>query len=110
MAQASAEKHEDTGPAEKERVASVPESSWQVRRSRPCQKENKQSRLSRAPDRKVGKSQGEREPHLGERERGGSGQEHEEIRVDPTVEKDRFQGGKGGQARRASLEGSSSNK
>ena len=31
MAQASAEKLEHTGPDEKERVASVPESSWQVR-------------------------------------------------------------------------------
>ena len=48
MAQASAEKLEQTGPAEKERVASVPqERSWQKRRSRPCQKEKKQSRLSR---------------------------------------------------------------
>ena len=26
------------------------ESSWQVRRSRPCQKEKEQSRLSRVPD------------------------------------------------------------
>ena len=43
-------------------------SSWQERRSRPCQKEKEQSRLSRAPDHEVGKSQGEREPRLGERE------------------------------------------
>ena len=51
MAQASAEKLELTGPDEKERVASVPsESSWQERRSRPCQIEKEQSRLFRVPD------------------------------------------------------------
>ena len=37
------------------------------------------------------------------RERGGSEREHGEERVDSTVKEDRFQGGKGGQARRASL-------
>ena len=36
MAQASVEKREHTGPAEKERVASVPHSSWQERQSRLC--------------------------------------------------------------------------
>ena len=72
MAQTSAEKLKLTGPAEKERVASVLESSWQVRQSHLCQKEK--SRLSRVPDGKVGESQGERELHLGEREedQGGS--------------------------------------
>ena len=44
------------------------ESSWQVRRSRPCQKEKEQSRLSRVPDHEGGESQGEPEPHLGKRE------------------------------------------
>ena len=48
-------------------------------------------------------SQGEREPHLGEREReregGGSERDHGEERVSYTVKKGRFQGGKGGQAR-----------
>ena len=70
MAQASAQKLEHTGPAEKERVASVPqrESSWQERRSRPYQKEKEQSRLSKAPDHEGGESQDGREPHLGERE------------------------------------------
>ena len=38
------------------------------------------------------------------RERRGSEREHEGERVDSTVNKGRFQGGKGGQARRASLE------
>ena len=42
------------------------QSSWQVRRSRPRQKE--QSRLSRVPHHEGGESQGEREPHLGESE------------------------------------------
>ena len=46
------------------------ESSWQVHKSRLCQKKKEQSRLCKAPDRKVGKSQGEREPHLGERGEG----------------------------------------
>ena len=76
-------------------------SSWQERRSRPCQKKKEQSHHSRVPDHERGKSQGGREPHLGER--GGSEQEHEEERVDSTVNEGRFQGGKGGQARRASL-------
>ena len=34
--------------------------------------------------------------------RGGSEREHEEVRVDSIVKEGRFQGGKGGQARRAS--------
>ena len=73
MAQALAEKLEHIGPAEKEIVASMPESSWQVRQSQICQKGKEQSRLSRLPDCMVGDSQGEREPHLGEKEgdRGG---------------------------------------
>ena len=53
MAQASAEKLEHTGPAEKERVASVPQREQlanTVRRSRPCQKEKEQSHQSRVPD------------------------------------------------------------
>ena len=37
------------------------------------------------------------------RERGGSEREHEEERVNSTVKEGRFYGGKGGQARRASL-------
>ena len=49
------------------------ESSWQERRSRLCQKEKEQSRLSRVPDHEGGESQGEREPHLGEKEEDHSG-------------------------------------
>ena len=44
------------------------ERSWQVRQRRLCQKEKEQSRQSRSPDREMGESQGEREPHLSERE------------------------------------------
>ena len=74
MAQASEEKLEHIEPDEKERVVSVPESSWQVRQSRLCQKEKERSRLSRVPDRRVGESQNEQELHLGEKEgdQGGS--------------------------------------
>ena len=55
MAQASAEKLEHTGPAEKKGWPQCHrEDSWQVRQSRSCQKENEQSRLSRVPDRKEG--------------------------------------------------------
>ena len=67
MAQASAEKLEHSGPAENERVASVPQREQLA--STPellCQKEKEQSRLSRAPDHEGGESQGGREPHLGE--------------------------------------------
>ena len=51
LAQASAEKLEHTGPAEKEKVSLQchRESSWQVRQSRLCQKE--QSSQSKVPDR-----------------------------------------------------------
>ena len=56
------------------------ESSWQERRSRPCQKEKEYSRQTRIPDHKEGESQGGREPHLGER--GGTEREHGEERVE----------------------------
>ena len=69
MEQASAEKLKHTGHAEKVRVASVPqEEQLEERRSRPCQKQKEQSRLSKALDHEGGESQGGREPHLGEKE------------------------------------------
>ena len=55
------------------------ESSWQGRRSRPCQKEKEQSRQSRVPW----------------RVRGESERVHEEERVDSTVKEGRFQREKG---------------
>ena len=63
---------------------SATESSWQERRSRPCQKEKEQSRQSREPDHEGGESQDGREPHLGEREENQS-REHGVERVDSTV-------------------------
>ena len=54
-------------------------SATKRRQSCLCQKEKKQSRLSKVPDSKVGQSQGERETHLGDR--GGSEQEHGKERV-----------------------------
>ena len=57
MVEALAEKLEHSGPAEKNRVASVPQSenSWQVHQSSLCQKEMEQSCLLKAPDCKVGR-------------------------------------------------------
>ena len=72
MAQASADKLE--GPAEKERVASVLQRKHLVSTPEPLlPKEKKKSHQSRSPDREVGESQGEREPHLGEGEGDWSG-------------------------------------
>ena len=102
MAQASVEKFEYTGLAEKERVASVPQGElWKVDQSRLCQKEKEQSRLSKAPDREVGRVKVSDSCTLS-RER-GSKREHEEQMVDFTVKEERFQGGEGGQAKRTSL-------
>ena len=72
MVQASAEKLEHAGPAEKERVASVPQREQLASMPEPfLPKEKEQSRPSRAPDCKGRESQGKQELHLGERERGG---------------------------------------
>ena len=64
--------------------------------------EKEQSRLSRVRNHEGRESQGGQEPHFGKR--GRSEREHGEERVDSTVNEGRFQGGKGGQARRASLQ------
>ena len=56
-----------------------------------------------ALDREAGESQGEREPHLGERER-ESEQEHGEEKVDSKAMEGRFLGGEGEQAKRVSIE------
>ena len=74
MAQASTEKVEHTGPAEKKEVASVPQREQLASTpSRLCQNAKEQSRLSRSPDRKVGESQGGRELYLVEVEGDQSG-------------------------------------
>ena len=76
------------------------ESSWQERRSRPCQKE--QSRLSKTPDHEGRESRWARAASW--RERGGSEREHRVERMDSTVNEGTFQARKEGQVRRASLE------
>ena len=56
MAQASAEKLEHTGPAEKERVASVPQRKQMARTPEsPLPKEKKQIRMSRVPHHEGGR-------------------------------------------------------
>ena len=77
-------------------------SSWQERRSHLCQKEKEQSRQSRVPHHVGGRESRWVRAALW-RERGRSEQEHKEERVDSTVIEDRFQRGKGGHAKRASL-------
>ena len=76
MAQTSAEKLELAGPA-LPKIKECPQchkvSSWRVRQSSHCQKEKEQSHQSRSPDREVRESQGEREPHLDERDGDPSG-------------------------------------
>ena len=98
MAQASAEKLEHTGPAEKERVASVPQSEQLASTPEPPFPKEKETEPS---DRKVEESEGEREPHLGGK-RGIRGK-HGEERVNSSVKQSRYQKGEAGQARRASL-------
>ena len=61
-------------------------SSWQVRQRGLCQKKKEQINQSKSPNCVVGESQGERVPHLGERE-GRSKVEHGEESVDTTVER-----------------------
>ena len=64
MAQASAEKLEHTGPAEKERVASVPQSEQLANTPEPPLPKKKNRAV--CPDHKVGESQGGRQSHLGQ--------------------------------------------
>ena len=103
MAQASAEKLEQTGPAEKAKsgLSATERAVGKYAGAALTKKEKEQSCQSRVLDHEEGESQGGREPHLGEK--GGSEREHGEERVDSTVNEGRFRGGKGGQARRASL-------
>ena len=66
MVQASAEKLEHTGPAEKKRVVSMPQREQLGKYTRAALAKRK---VNRAPDRERGESQGEREPYLGKKER-----------------------------------------
>ena len=96
MAQASAEKLKHTGPAEKERVVSVPQREQLASTPEPPFPKGTE------PSVQSTRSQGERESHLGERE--GSEREHGEERMNATVKEGWFQEGEGEQASRASLE------
>ena len=86
IAQASAEKLEHTGPAEKERVASVPQREQLARTPEPPLPKGKRNRAV-CPEYQIMR-----------------GERVKEERMDSTMKEGRFQGGKGGQARRASLE------
>ena len=68
MAQASAEKLEHTGPAEKERMASVPERAAGKYAGATLAKSKRNRAVSPEYQIEEGESQGEREPHLGEKE------------------------------------------
>ena len=96
IAQASVEKLEHTGPAKKERVASDTGAALAKRkRNRAVCPEHQIMRGQRV---KVSESRtlaSERRIRAGD---------HREERVDSMVNERRFQGGKGGQARRASRE------
>ena len=81
---------------QKELLASTPEPPFAKRKK-------EQSRLFKAPDRKRGERQSEREPHIGERERWGLEWEHGEERMDSAVKESRFQEYEEEKARRSSL-------
>ena len=104
MAQASAQNLEHTGPAEKKRVASVLQREQLASTPEPSLPKGKGTE----PSVQSTRSRGQRESRWVRaapwREKRRSEREHEEERVDSTVNKGRFQGGKGGQATRASLE------
>ena len=82
MAQASAEKLEHTGPAEKERVASVPHRKQLARTPEPPLPKKEQSRLSIVSDGVVGESQCERAAPW--RDNRGLEREHGKEEVDTT--------------------------
>ena len=98
MAQASAKNLEHTGPAEKKRLASVPQSEQLA--STPGQALPKQKRTEPSVQIARGKRVKVSESRI---EAGGSEREHGEKRVDSTVKDSKFQEGEVGQARRASV-------
>ena len=104
MARASAEKLKHTEPAEKEGVASVSQREHLARTPEPPLPKGKGTEPSVQSTRSCGGRESRWARAATWRERKGSEREHGEERVDSTVNEDRFQGGKGGQARRASLE------
>ena len=103
MMQASVERAEQTGPAEKKRVAPVPQREQLTRMPEAsCQKE--QSYQSRSQDREMRERKRVKVRVAPRQEKGGSEQECGEVRVCSIVKKRGFQGGEVGQAKRAFLE------
>ena len=102
MVEASAEKLEHTGRAEKERVASVPQREQLASTPEPLPKRKRNGavcakyQIVRWERIKVNESR------IFARE-GGSERKHGEERVDSTVKEGRFQGCEEGQTRRVSL-------
>ena len=104
MAQASVEKLEHTGPAEKERVVSMPQREQLTRTPEPPLPKGKGTELSVQRTRSWGERESRWVRAAPWRETGGSEREHVQEWVDCTVKEGRFQGGKEGQAKRVSLE------
>ena len=90
MAQASAEKLEHTGPAEKERVASVPQREQLARTPEPPLPKGKGTEPSVQSTRSCGGRESRWARASPWRERGGSEREHGEERVDSTVKEGRL--------------------
>ena len=104
MAQASTEKLEHTGLAEKERVVSVPQTEQLASTPEPPLPKGKRNRAV-CPKHHIVRWERVKVSESGTlaRDREGSEREYEEERVDSTVKEDKFQGGQGEQARRAFL-------
>ena len=92
MAQASAEKLEQTGPAEMERVASVPQREQLASTPEPRLPKGKRNRAD-CPEHQImrGKRAKVGESRTLAREGGGSEREHGVERVESTVKEGRFQ-------------------
>ena len=88
MAQASAEKLEHTGPAEKERVASVPQREQLARTPAPPLPKKKGTKRSVQSNRSWGERESRWATAAPWRERGGSEREHGVGKVDSTVKAD----------------------
>ena len=104
MAQASAEKLEQTGPAEKERVASVPQREQLARTPELPLPKGKRTEPSVQSTRSWGGGRDKRWARAAPwRERGGSEREHGEERVDSTVKRRQVPRRKGRANKRTSL-------
>ena len=96
MAQASAKKLEHTGPAEKERVASVPQRQQLASMPEPPLPKGKGTESSVQSTRSSGGRESRWARAAPWQERGESEREHKEERVDSTMKEGRFRGEKEG--------------